>query len=262
MSDENALTDEMLLDYAAGALPAKMMATIAATLADDPVTREKLAEWQRQDAAINALYQPVLREVVPNRLSDVVRRAKADDAARGGQVPRPRLLLLAATIAALAIGTSVGWFARDLMLPAGAATQTLAANAMRAYATYVVEAAHPVEVEASNAQHLNAWMSKRLGHEIRPPDFAAAGFTLMGGRIVPSDDGAAALYMYENAEGQRITLYIAPVGSSRTTAFQFAEQGGTQSFYWMDRDLSYAVVGTIAREVLRRIAVAAYDQMI
>ena len=84
----------------------------------------------------------------------------------------------------------------------------------------------------------------------------------MGGRIVPSETGTAALYMYENTKGQRITLYIAPRGASKTTAFQFAEMGATQTFYWTDRDLSYAVVGTVPRDVLRAIAVDAYDQLI
>jgi len=261
MSDQTALTEAELLDYAAGQLPAHVMSALAARLADDPAARATLADWQRQDAALEALYQPVAREPVPDRLAEVIRRAEADDAARANGRTQARLWLVAATIAALTVGTGAGWFARDLTSPA-TASQTLAANAMRAYETYVVEVAHPVEVAASDADHLNAWISKRLGHQTRPPDFAAAGFTLMGGRIVPSDHGAAALYMYENADGQRITLYIAPQGASSTTAFQFAEQGATQSFYWMDRDLSYAVVGTVPREVLRSIALAAYDQLL
>ncbi|MCT8331567.1 anti-sigma factor family protein [Albidovulum sediminis] len=261
MSDQTALTEAELLDFAAGQLPADAMSALVARLADDPAARATLAEWQRQDAAIEALYQPVAREPVPYRLTDVIRRAEAEDSAKANGRPQTRLWLVAATIAALAVGTGAGWFARDLTSPAPM-SQTLAANAMRAYDTYVVEVAHPVEVAASDADHLNAWMSKRLGHETRPPDFAAAGFTLMGGRIVPSEQGAAALYMYDNAQGERITLYIAPQGASSTTAFQFAQEGATSSFYWMDRDLSYAVVGTVPREVLRSIALAAYDQLI
>lgn len=261
MSDRNALTEAELLDYAAGQLPPDVMSTMAERLSSDPVARATLAEWRHQDAAFEALYQPVAREPVPDRLTDVIRRAEAEDSAKANRRPQTRLWLVAATVAALTVGTGAGWFARDMTAPV-AESQTLAANAMRAYDTYVVEVAHPVEVAASDADHLNAWMSKRLGHETRPPDFAAAGFTLMGGRIVPSEQGAAALYMYDNAQGERITLYIAPQGASSTTAFQFAQQGATQSFYWMDRDLSYAVVGTVPREVLRGIALAAYDQLI
>lgn len=261
MTEKATVSDEDLLDYAAGVLTPEGMSAMAALVAQDPAAQATLVEWKRQDAALDALYQPVALEPVPDRLANVIRRAEAEDAMRPSGRHVGLQWLAAATVAALCVGMAGGWFARDLTLPE-VESRTLAADAMRAYATYVVEVAHPVEVAASDADHLNAWMSKRLGHETRPPDFAAAGFTLMGGRIVPSDHGAAALYMYDNAEGQRITLYIAPLGSSSTTAFQFAEDGTTQSFYWMDRDLSYAVVGTVARDVLRAIALAAYDQLI
>lgn len=257
MTDKPALTEIELLAYATGALSADEAATLDARLADDPAARATLAEWQLQDRAIRDLYDPVADEPVPARLTEIIRRADAAEAAR----PSGRLRLIAATVAALALGTGAGWFARDFATPPASA-QTLAANAMRAYDTYVVEVAHPVEVPASQSDHLNAWMSKRLGHTIRPPDFATAGFSLMGGRIVPSGQGAAAMYMYEDAQGQRITLYIAPQGASQETAFQFAQNGTTQSFYWMDRDLSYAVVGTVPREVLRQIALTAYDDLI
>lgn len=261
MTEKAAITDEELLGFAAGVLSSDEMSAMAERVAQDPTAQTTLTEWKRQDAALEALYQPVALEPVPDRLANVIRRAEAEDAMSAADRPKTRSWLFAATVAALAVGAAGGWLAHGLTPPAEE-SRTLAADAMRAYATYVVEVKHPVEVAASDSDHLNTWMSKRLGHEIRPPDFAAAGFTLMGGRIVPSDHGAAALYMYDNAEGQRITLYIAPLGSSNTTAFQFAEDGLTQSFFWMDKDLSYAVVGTVPRDVLRAIALAAYDQLI
>ena len=162
------------------------MAAMAARLANDLTAQATLAEWRRRDAAIEALYQPVAREPVPDRLSDVIRRAEIEDSTNASGRPEARFWLVAAMIAALAVGTGAGWFARDLTTP-GPASQTFAVNPMQAYDTFVVEVAHPVEVAATDADHLNAWMSKRLGNEIRPPDFASAGFTLMGGRIVPSD---------------------------------------------------------------------------
>ncbi|AXC50602.1 anti-sigma factor [Paracoccus suum] len=261
MSEQIALTDHELLGYASASLPPAEATAIAARLAGDAAARATLAEWQRQDAALAALYQAVAREPVPTRLTDVIRRAEAEDVTRTGGRPWTSRWQIAATVAALALGVGAGWFARDLAASRPAA-HTLASDAMRAYDTYVVEVAHPVEVAASDADHLNTWMSKRLGHQMRPPDFAAVGFTLMGGRIVPSEKGPAALYMYDNAAGQRITLYVAPQGASTTTAFQFAQEGPTQGFYWMDRDLSYAVVGTVPRSDLRRIALAAYEQLI
>jgi anti-sigma factor RsiW len=76
MNDRIALTEAELLDYSAGVLSPESMAALAARLAQDPAGQATLAEWQRQDAAIEALYQPVLHEPVPNRLTNVIRRAE------------------------------------------------------------------------------------------------------------------------------------------------------------------------------------------
>ncbi len=259
MTQQVPLSDDELLAYLEGAGSAEAKAQMTTRLTADPAARATLAEWQRQNAAIDALYQPMAQEPVPERLLKVIRQAEAQTAARATN--RQRLWQVAAVIALMSVGTSAGWFARGLF-PAAPVERSLASAAMQAHATYVVEVLHPVEVQASEVRHLETWLSKRLGYDIRPPDFAAAGFVLMGGRVVPSDQGAAALFMYDNAQGQRITLYVAPQGAASTTAFQFAQSGALQSFYWMDRDLSYAVVGEIPRGDLRRVALAAYDQLI
>lgn len=85
------------------------------------------------------------------------------------------------------------------------------------YETFAAEVAQQVEVAASEADHLNSWMSTRLGHQISPPDFVAAGVSLMGGHPALGAGGRGALH-YEDAQGQRITLYIVPEGASPDTA--------------------------------------------
>lgn len=258
MTHPTPLPEDLLLEYHAGLLPPETMAQVAARLAGDPAAQALLADWRAQDAALAALYQPVAAEPPPARLTAALRQAQA---AERRKAPRMLPVRLMAAVALVALGLAGGWFGRDLLAPAPLA-QAMAAAAMDAHETFVVEVVHPVEVAATEEAHLNAWMSKRLGHEIRPPDFAAAGFGLLGGRILPADPGTAALYMYENAAGQRITLYIAPEAAATETAFRFAQRGETQSFFWTDRDLSYAVVGAVPRDMLRRIAVAAYEQLI
>jgi len=116
--------------------------------------------------------------------------------------------------------------------------------------------------EAGVVRYLVEDLPKRLGHPIKAPDFAASGFRLMGGRLLPSDTGPAALFMYDDDLGRRVTLYVAPGAKGGETAFRFLESGTTQSFYWVDGDLSCAVTGDIPRDVLRQIAVEAYDQLI
>lgn len=254
--ERDAIPQEDLLAWHASALDADQRDTLAARLSGDPVAQATLAEWRRQDAALGALYGPRAEEPPPARLTALIATARA---AR----PTPRALsrpaAWAAALAFVLLGAGLGWGTRGLITPPETDAATAAA---RAFQTYVVEVAHPVEVPASDAVHLTKWVSRRLGHDIHAPDFASAGFTLMGGRVLPSATGAAALFLYQDAAGQRLALYVAPATQGDDTAFRFFNTDGTQGFWWLDRDLCYAVTGTLPRDMLRRIAVMAYDQLL
>jgi len=246
--------EERLLAWYHGELPEAEAAEVTAALTGDEAAQAMLAGWRAQDAAMDALFAPVTEEPIPPRLTALMQSA------RGGR--RQRLLALAAM---LLLGLAAGWSAARLM-PGATDTPALrlAESAIAAHETYVVEVVHPVEVPASEAEHLVGWVAKRLGQTITPPDFAAEGFRLMGGRVLPggAEGRTAAQFMYENDLGRRISLYVMPSPEDAETAFQFTEEGPTQSFWWVDRGLSYAVVGDVPREALRGLALAAYDQLI
>lgn len=248
------LSDEDLIAYFQDALPREAKAALESRLAGDPEAKAKLEDWAAQDVAIRALYDTPADAAVPERLTDVLR---APATPRRYRAP----LQVAAMLALLAVGGTGGWLGHAWVSPTAGATQ-LAEAALTAHGTYVVEVVHPVEVPATQREHLDTWMSKRLGTQMRPPDLAASGFTLMGGRILPSEDGPAGLYMYENADGKRITLYVSPQRDAGDSAFQFAGHGETQSLFWKDRGLGYAVVGDMPRDRLRDLAEQAYDQML
>ena len=255
MSDGIPINDEELLRLRHGSSEAQ--ARLAVLARNDPAIRQKLADWDHQDAAMHALYGPLGEEPIPARHRRIL--AAAETVSR--RMPPLAYARVAAAIALLAVGAAGGWLAA-LHLGPGAARPELAAEALRAYSTYVVEVAHPVEVPASDEAHLVTWLSKRLGHAITPPDFAAYGFHLLGGRVVPDSNGTAALMMYEDDLGRRITLYVAPSKNGAETAFRFAASDGAQGFWWVDEGIGCALVGDLPRETLRAIAVAAYDQLI
>jgi anti-sigma factor RsiW len=224
--------------------------------AADPTLAGKLAEWDRQDAALRTLYGPVADEPVPQRLLAVTERSAAR---RLPSVPG-WLMRAAAAVALLAIGAAAGWTGAHVLAPQPVQT-VLASEALRAHSTFVVEVAHPVEVAASDEAHLTNWLSKRLGHAIKPPDLASFGFQLMGGRIVPQAQGAAAQMMYEDASGRRLTLYVSRETGSNETAFRFVEGEKADGFWWIDEGIGCAVFADLPREVLRSISVAAYEQL-
>jgi len=92
----------------------------------------------------------------------------------------------------------------------------ITADAIAAHRTYSVEVRHPVEVDAGQEAHIVQWLSKRLGHQLIVPDLTVAGFRLMGGRLLPAEDGPAAQFMYENGTGERLTSAAASATRPRS----------------------------------------------
>jgi anti-sigma factor RsiW len=121
---------------------------------------------------------------------------------------------------------------------------------------------HPVEVGADQQAHLVAWLSKRLGASLKVPHLGGIGYTLVGGRLLPGDRGPAAQFMYQDAKGQRLTLYVrANRDDSHETAFRFAQENSVGVFYWIDRKLGYALSGEVDKAELLRVATAVYRQL-
>jgi anti-sigma factor RsiW len=127
-----------------------------------------------------------------------------------------------------------------------------------------------VEVAASEQEHLVQWLSKRLGKPLKVPNLSAQGFELVGGRLLPGDIGARAQFMFQNAQGQRITLYLGVVDQkpgksdmpdTRETRFRFEPDGAVPSFYWFDHGFGYALAGQMDREKLMQVATLVYQQL-
>ena len=106
------------------------------------------------------------------------------------------------------------------------------------------------------------WLSKRLAIPLKVPVLASEGFELLGGRLLPGTDGPVAQFMYQDASGKRLTLYVTrPHGGDDVTAFRFAQEGAVSVFYWIDRDCGYALSGEIDKPSLARVASVVYRQL-
>ncbi len=132
--------------------------------------------------------------------------------------------MAAAAVLCLALGGAGGWVGHALHgVPAVAVAEAPATqDAVAAFRTFVVEAVHPVEVRADEKPHLVTWLSKRLGHAVAAPDLSAQGFRLMGGRLLPAGTEPAAMLMYDDDRGTRLTLYSRVGDGDGRTLFRFA----------------------------------------
>ncbi|MFD1326318.1 anti-sigma factor family protein [Mycoplana ramosa] len=142
-----------------------------------------------------------------------------------------------------------------------AATAGFAGEARSAFLIYTSEVRHPVEVGADQQEHLAAWLGKRLDYRLRLPDLSVLGYSLIGGRLVPVGGKAGALLMYQNANGQRLTMMIGRNAENRETSFRLDAEGPVRTFYWIDGPVGYAVTGEISADALRAVADECYRQM-
>lgn len=244
------VTEDELHAYVDGELPADRLSAVETWLATHPDDMAQVAAWRAQMEAIRARYGALATEPVPPRF-DLAKLA------RGG---RPwRAIATAATIAAFVVGGVVGWAAHGVTAPASGGFQAFTKDALEAHQLYVVEVRHPVEVPGSEATHLVQWLSKRVGYTLRAPNLEKMGLHLVGGRLLPGPTGAAAFLMYENASGERYTIYCARA-KSPPTAMRYDAAKKVGAFYWVDGDLAYVVSGEADRSHLWKVAEAAYEQ--
>jgi anti-sigma factor RsiW len=250
------VSEHDLQAYADGELPEERRGAVAAWLAAHPEDAERIENYRQLAQELRSTYAGVLDEPVPERLEHAVRPARSR-----------RLALVAMWVGlGAALGAVAGWQLHSTqtspVIAADGAT-VLARRAAVAHATYSPEVRHPVEVGADQETHLVAWLSKRLGTQLRAPKLESVGYSLVGGRLLPGEQGPVAHFMYQCNRGTRVTLYVrSDMASNRSTAFRYAREGTVGVFYWVDGKSGYALSsGDISKEDLLNVANAAYQQL-
>ncbi|RFP10061.1 MULTISPECIES: anti-sigma factor [unclassified Duganella] len=273
------VTEAELQAWVDGRLPPERRGAVDAHLALHPAEAARLQAYRDHDAALRALYQPLLEQPVPPTMSarlivPVQRHGWREWLApRAGLAWRPALraaAMLALTVSAGAAGwllhgaadNAAGRLA-DADTRAGAISlAALPRRAALAHVVYTPEVRHPVEVGADQQAHLVAWLSKRLGAQLKPPQLAAQGYALEGGRLLPGQSGPVAQFMYRDGSGARLTLYVSTEQShNKETGFRFAQEGQVSVFYWIDGRFGYALSGNLDKAALATVANAVYAQL-
>lgn len=223
-------------------------------LAKNPEAAARVEALKEQREMLRLRLAPKAEEPIPARLR------VANLLAQRTRRRRWQLARAAAVVALLLVGGAGGWALRD-MVPAERAPD-MTRDAIAAHRVFVVERRHPVEVAASEEAHLVQWLSNRLGRKLVAPDLAREGWRLIGGRLLAFEGGPAAQLMYEDAAGQRMTVYLRPGdGKGGRAEFRYAEANGVGAFWWSDDGLGYAVSGPADRQKLLQAAEAIHAQV-
>jgi len=250
MASPNPVRKAELHAYVDGRLDDERRREVAAYLEANPDAAERVTAYETQRTALHVLFDPALYEPLPARLKP----------------PAPRgvryVIGLAASVLLLVVGGAVGWFVHGAYRAADFETVSVARQAAVAHVVFTPQKLHPVEVKAAEEAHLVGWLSKVLGKPLRAPRLAELGFALVGGRLLSAPEGPAAQFMYEDANGRRVTLYV--VTDSRwhgQAAFRYAEEGKVGVFYWIAGPVGYAVTAEMPRPELMGVASAVYTQL-
>jgi anti-sigma factor RsiW len=181
----------------------------------------------------STLFDPVLAEPVPAALVAGLRHGAGAACRRG-----------------VFAGVAIGWIARGGRAALRLVRRSLARR--RSHAVYCRRCGIRWSW-GGREDHLVKWLSKRLGTDLRVPKLVTLGYDLVGGRLLSGPQGPVAQFMYQDARGQRLTLYVSTQkGEGRDTAFRFSQEDRVSVFYWIDHNYGYALSGEMKRDTFTR----------
>jgi anti-sigma factor RsiW len=248
------ITEDDLHGYVDRVLEPERQAEVAAYLNDHPDVARRAAAFASQRELLRAALAPVAEEPLPAELNlsrIIERRAR-----RPSFVP-----WAAAALLLLSIGGVGGWSMRGALQPSPSGLAALGQEAASTYSVYAPDRVRPVEVRASDSAELVHWVSDRLRRPVKVPDLAASGYRLMGGRVVASPHGPAAMFMYDDDRGSRIVVLIRSMSRADQNAPMTPQsQGDVGGYAWADDGLGYSLVGRATPESLKPIADAVRRQ--
>jgi anti-sigma factor RsiW len=251
------ITDADVNAYVDGRLAPSRTPAIDEALARDPALAARVADLRRQNAALHDAFDPWLSEPLPDRLISA-----AAGPAPTGRRAMPKWLGTATAVAAsLVVGVAVGWFGRDINLQRDGTPTTFTRQVALTHVLYASDANRPVEIWAAEEKRLVNWLSKRLGFAVRAPDLNSLGFALVGGRLVAGNEMPTAMFVYENADKQRMTLQVRKHAHTGETAFRYAVEDGVGVYYWIEDNCGYALSGNLDRTQLLAIGRVVYGQL-
>lgn len=239
-------TEDDLHAYADGQLDPSLRECVERHLSIHPEAARRVDMLKAEAQRLRAAMENVPASAAPARLDPFRIRRELQS--------RNRLHwgIAASLLLTLALGAAGGWQWRDLdmrktYLPMADATQ-----AYRMFASDESTAMVDIRADAGadNAQQLQHWLDRHFVQAAPLPDFSAYGFKPVGGRLMASDKGPAAMVVYQNGQGQAIVYYLRPPGELFNFGNGNRRDGKLLTQYWRQGRYFYAVVSPDSPETL------------
>lgn len=220
-------------------------ARIEAWLAAHPGERRRIDSYQRHKAVLR---QALAEGAGPARAALPAQGRMRRPLARSSAPPLARI---AAGLALFALGAlgHMGWQAYgEWRLPAALETAT------KAHQVFSAETQRPVEIPGSRRAEMARWFERHLGTAVEIPDLRSLALRLVGGRLLASTAGPMAQLLYEDRQGNRLTLYLTVEESDVGSDVEVVKAAGFSAGFWQDGELTYTIVADMEADALLALA--------
>jgi len=245
---QRPITEDDLHAFVDQALAPERRGEVASYLNDHPDAAGRVAAFASQREQLRGALASIANEPVPAELNlaHIIERRKR----------RPLHAWMAiAALLLVGIGGLGGWTVRSLLQGGSNGLSALAQEAAYSYGVYAPDRVRPVEIRASDSAELTQWVSSRLKRAVKVPDLSTSGYRLMGGRLVATSHGPAAMFMYDDDQGDRLVMLTRPMSSGSQDAPMMPHAAGDiAGFAWADRGMGYTLVGQLPGDTLKPIA--------
>jgi anti-sigma factor RsiW len=252
-SVERPVTEDDLHAFVDGFLAPEERARVEHYLGAHPDAAARVAAWQDSTAMLRRVFNAKAQENLPGSL-DLRRLAQARLERRWA--PRQ---MAAGVALALCLGAGAGWFAHGSDPTRGLAG--LGAQAAIAQRVFAADATHPVEFGPGELKVRVGWAGEN-DRPVKAPDLSSAGYRLLGGRRVATEQGSACMFIYADAQGNRISVFVRlMVGYDTNAPVRPLEASGVSGYAWSRDGIGYGLVSTANSPSLRALSDQVRAQM-
>ena len=222
---------------------------VEAFLATDPQVAAQVRAWQQDAQTLRAALSGTLQQPSNPDLDPAVIRQRLK------RQSRRHLASAAVLLVAVSVGGFSGWQAREMTL---APPQLPMTDALQAYRLIAQQGILPADYKVGDDGDMQGWLDRYFTQANRLPDLSGAGFKPASGRLLSTEQGPAAMVIYENQSGQKISFYVRPPGPKNFLLPRGSRSDGElQAEYWSGSGYNYAMVSpadTAAARLLNQTA--------
>jgi anti-sigma factor RsiW len=218
-------------------------------LANNAEVAAQVRAWQHDAQQLRAALSGALQQPANPQLDPAMIRQRAK------RQSRRHLASAAVLLIAVSVGGLGGWQARQMTLASAPLPMT---DAMQAYRLIAQQGILPADYKVSNDGDMQGWLDQYFSQAQRLPNLTASGYTPISGRLLSTEQGPAAMVVYEDQAGHKVSFYVRPPGPKNFLLPRGSRSDGElQAEYWSGAGYNYAMVSpsdTPAAQMLKQTA--------